>query len=55
MPGYQIYRTAAPTLVCLARTPAAANAGFLAMIIAAGFAIDRLLGVLLTVLENFTR
>ncbi|MGG7603511.1 hypothetical protein [Massilia sp. BKSP1R2A-1] len=55
MPGYQTFRTAAPALVRLARTRAAANAGFLAMILVGGFVIDRLFGVLLTVLEIFTK
>ncbi len=55
MPGYQTYRTAAPMLVRLIRTREAANAGFLALILAAGFAIDRLAGVLLTVVENFSK
>lgn len=55
MPGYQTYRTAAPALVRLARTQVAVNAGFLVLILAAGFAVDRLAGVLLTVLENFSR
>ena len=55
MPGYQTFRTTAPALVRLARTRAAANVGFLAMVLAAGFAIDRLLSVLFTVLENFTK
>lgn len=55
MPGYQTYRTTAPALVRLARTKEAANAGFLSLILAAGFAIDRLASVLLTVVENFSK
>lgn len=55
MTGYTKHRTATPALVRLARTQAAANAGFLTLILAAGFAVDRLAGVLLTVLENFAK
>lgn len=55
MPGYQTYRTAAPALVRLARTQEAVNAGFLTLILAGGFAIDRLAGVLMTVVENFAK
>lgn len=55
MPGYQTYRTAAPALVRLARTQGVANAAFLALIIAAGFAIDRLAWILMTVLENLAK
>ena len=54
MPGYQTYRTATPALVRLARSRAAGNVGFLTLILAGGFAVDRLLGVLFTVLENFS-
>ena len=55
MPSYQTYRTAAPALLRLARSTGAANAGFLTLILAAGFAIDRLAGVLITVVENFAK
>lgn len=55
MPGYQTYRTAAPALVRLARTSGAANVGFLAMILSSGFAVDRLVGILITVVENFAK
>jgi len=54
MPEYQTYRTEAPALVRLARSAGAANAGFFTLILAGGFAVDRLLGVLFTVLENFS-
>lgn len=54
MPGYQTFRTAAPALVRLARTRGAANAGFLTLFLAGGFAVDRLLGVLLIVLDKFS-
>lgn len=53
MPGYITYRTTAPALVRLARTRAAVNAGFLILFLATGFAVDRLLDILFTVLEKF--
>ena len=55
MPGYTAYRTAAPTWLRLARHRAAAEAGFIALVLGAGFALDRLAGVILTVLENFAK
>lgn len=53
MTGHTIYRTAAPAWLRLARHRVAAEAGFIALILAAGFALDRLAGVILTVLEKF--
>ena len=55
MPGYTTYRTTAPGLVRLARTNGAANAGFLSLILSAGFAFDRLAGILITVVENLAK
>jgi hypothetical protein len=55
MPGYQTYRTAAPALVRVMRGQAVVNTGFLALILAAGFAIDRLAGTLIIVVENFAK
>lgn len=53
--GYTAYRTSAPALLRLVRSKPAAEAGFIALILSAGFALDRLAGVILTVLENFTK
>lgn len=53
--GYTTYRTAAPALVRLARHRAAAEAAFIALVLAAGFALDRLAGVVFTVMENFSK
>lgn len=53
MTGYTTHRTAAPAIVRLARSKPAAEAGFIALTLAAGFALDRLAGVILTVLEKF--
>jgi len=55
MTKYTTYRTTAPALVRLARSKPAAEAGFVALILLAGFALDRLAGIVLTVLENFTK
>ena len=55
MRGYQTSRTVAPTVVRLARTSAVANAAFLALILSAKFAIDRLAGILIIVMENLTK
>lgn len=55
MPGYQTYRTAAPAWLRLARGSAATNAGFLALVLGAGFAIDRLAWVLVTVFRGFAQ
>lgn len=49
------YRTAAPAWLRFARHRAAAEAGFIALVLAAGFALDRLAGVVLIVLENFSK
>ena len=54
MTGHTIYRTTAPALVRLARHRAAAEAGFITLVLAAGFALDRLAGVVLTVLERLS-
>ena len=53
--GYATYRTTAPVLVRLARTQATAHAGFLALILAGGFAVDRLAGVLIFIVESFSK
>jgi len=53
--GYTTYRTSAPALVRLARHRAAAEAAFIALVLCAGFALDRLAGVVLTVMENFAK
>jgi len=53
--GYTTYRTAAPALVRLARHRVAAEAGFITLVLAAGFALDRLACIILTVLENFAK
>lgn len=55
MPGYTTYRTTAPALVRLARSKPATEAGFVTLILLAGFALDGLAGIVLTVLENFTK
>ena len=55
MPGYTTYRTAAPAWVRLARGSAATNAGFLALILGAGYAVDRLVWVLMTALKGLTQ
>lgn len=55
MTGHTIHRTAAPALIRLARHRVAAEAGFITLVLAAGFALDHLAGVILTVLENFAK
>jgi hypothetical protein len=55
MTGHTIYRTAAPAWRRVARHRAAAEAGFIAAILAAGFVLNRLAGVVLTALENFAK
>lgn len=53
--GYTTYRTSAPALVRLARHRVAAEAGFIALVLAAGFALDRLAGVVIAVFEQFSK
>jgi hypothetical protein len=53
--GYTTYRTAAPALVRLARHRAAAEAAFIALVLGAGFALDRLAGVVIAVFEQFAK
>lgn len=55
MPGYTTYRTTAPALVRLARTNGTANAGFLALILSAGFAFNHLAGILMNVSKNLAK
>jgi len=55
MTGYTTHRTSAPALVRLARSKPAAEAGFVALILLAGFALDGLASITLTVLENFAK
>jgi len=55
MTGYTVHRTTAPALVRLARSKSAAEAGFVTLILLAGLALDGLAGIVLTVLENFTK
>ncbi len=55
MTGYTTYRTTAPAFVRLARTKPAAEAGFVTLILLAGFALDGLAEIVLTVLKNFTK
>jgi len=55
MTGYTTYRTTAPALVRLARSKSAAEVGFVALILLAGFALDGLASVILTVLERFAK
>jgi len=55
MTGHTIHRTAPPMVVRLARHRAATEAGFIALVLGAGFALDRLAGIVLTVLENFAK
>ena len=53
MTGYTTHRTTAPALVRLARSKPAAEAGFVTLILLAGFALDGLAGVVLTVAARF--
>lgn len=51
--GYTAYRTSAPALLRLLRSKPAAEAGFIALILSTGFALDRLAGVVITVADRF--
>lgn len=53
--GYTTHRTAAPALIRLARSKPAVEAGFIALVLGASFAVDRLAGIVLTVMENFAK
>lgn len=53
--GHVAYRTAAPALVRLARSKPAAEAGFIALVLAGGFALDRLAGIVIAVFEQFAK
>ena len=51
--GHIAYRTSAPALVRLARHRIAAEAGFIALVLGTGFALDGLAGIVIAVFKQF--
>lgn len=54
MTGYTTHRTAAPALIRLVRSKPAAEAGCIALVLGAGFALDRLAGIVIAVFKLVT-